>query len=138
MIRGMTTALTAMATTMLAAGAVLGAPGPATAMGPGVAPRPKTDLVLSYMADAGYAAAVTLTCDPAGGAHPKAAKACVALRKAGGDPGRLPPAPVLCTLEYAPITAQMTGTWKGAKVSWTKTFPNGCDLARATGVVFRF
>ena len=134
----MTAARTAMVTTMLAAGAVLGTPGPAAAMGPGVAPRPKTDLVLSYMADAGYAAAVTLTCDPAGGAHPKPAKACAALTKAGGDPGRLKPAATLCTLEYAPITAQVTGTWRGARVNWTKTFPNGCDLTRATGVVFRF
>ena len=40
----------------------------------------RTDLVVSYMADAGYAAAVTLTCDPAGGAHPKAGEG---VRRAG-------------------------------------------------------
>ncbi len=141
MIRGLTAALTTTAATTTTAAitaVALGTTGPAAAMGPGVAAKPKTDLVLSYMADAGYAAAVVLTCDPAGGVHPKAAKACATLNKVGGNPGRLKPAPVMCTLEYAPVTAQFKGTWKGAKVNWTKTYPNSCDLARSTGVLFAF
>ncbi len=131
-----------MIRTMLAASsiAVLGLAGPAaaTATGPAATPRPATDLVLSYAAEEGYAAAVTLTCDPAGGAHPKPAKACAALKKVSGDPARLKPGKTMCTLEYAPITAEITGTWKGRTVHWKKTYANRCDLTRATGVLFAF
>jgi hypothetical protein len=129
-------------TAVLTAAVVLGAAAPAAAMGPGTATRsaarPRSELVLSYMADAGYAAAVTLTCDPAGGAHPTPAKACATLTKAGGQPGKLTPSPTICTLEYAPITAEVEGIWKGRAVRWSKTFPNSCDLTRATGVLFAF
>ena len=48
------------------------------------------------------------------------------------------PAPVACTLEYAPITAAITGIWKGRIVNWSKTFLNGCDMARTTGSIFDF
>jgi hypothetical protein len=135
-----------MIRTMLAvtAVAVLGSAAPAAAAttGPGLAPRPaatpRTDLVVSYMADAGYAAAVTLSCNPAGGAHPKPARACATLAKVSGKPDRLKPATMICTMEYAPITAQITGVWKGEKINWSKVYPNGCDLARTTGVIFAF
>jgi hypothetical protein len=135
-----------MVRTMLAvtAVAVLGtaAPVAAATTGPSAAPRPattpRTNLVVSYMADAGYAAAVTLTCHPAGGAHPKPAKACAALAKVSGKPNKLKPAPMMCTMEYAPITAQINGVWKGKKIKWSKTYPNSCDLARTTGVIFAF
>jgi len=137
MMRAMTAGVTAVA-----AIAVLGTAGPAAATGPGTATRPaakpKIELVLSYMADAGYAAAVRLTCNPVGGAHPRAVKACAILKKVGGEPDRLKPAAVICTLEYAPITAAITGTWKGRTVNWSKTYSNSCDLARATGAVFAF
>jgi hypothetical protein len=121
---------------LVAAGTMVLVSGPAYGAGPG--PAQRTDLTVSYMADAGYAAAVTLSCDPAGGAHPKAAKACAALKKVSGKPGKLKPAQVMCTLEYAPITAQIKGTWKGKPLSWSQKFPNTCDLGRATGVIFAF
>ena len=131
-----------MIRTLLAATsiAVLGIASPAAAAttGPAARPRPRTDLVLAYLADAGYAAAVTLTCEPTGGAHPRAAKACAALAKVAGDPARLTAKPAMCTLEYAPITAEITGTWRGRAVDWSHTFGNSCDLARTTGVVFAF
>lgn len=95
-------------------------------------------LELSYLADAGYAAAVTLTCGPPGGAHPKAAQACTALKKVGGKPAKLKPVKRVCTLEYAPITAQITGTWKGRTVAWSQRYPNRCDMLRSTGVLFDF
>ena len=120
-------------TTAAALLVALVAAGPAAA-----APKPGIELVLSYTADAGYAAAVSLTCNPVGGAHPKAAKACAALKKTGGKPAKLKPAKTMCTLEYAPITARIDGTWKGRKMRWSKTFPNACDLTRATGAVFAF
>jgi len=44
----------------------------------------------------------------------------------------------MCTLEYAPITAEAKGTWKGKKVAWSTKFSNTCDMRRATGVLFTF
>jgi hypothetical protein len=108
--------------------------------GPGVAPRPpaRTGLVVTYLADAGYAAAVTLSCDPAGGAHPKAAEACAVLATVSGRPGRLEPAATMCTMEYAPITAQINGVWRGRKIKWSHTYPNHCDMTRSTGALTAF
>ena len=42
---------------------------------PAAAATKRSELVLSYEAGAGYAAAVVLRCDPAGGPHPKKGKA---------------------------------------------------------------
>jgi hypothetical protein len=97
-----------------------------------------TDLVLSYMAEAGYAAAVKLHCDPAGGAHPEPAKACATLRKVGGRPDRIKAAEIMCMMLYAPVTAEITGTWKGRPLSWQHTYGNRCEMTRATGVLFTF
>jgi hypothetical protein len=106
---------------------------------PAVAAAPKrSDLTVSYLADAGYAAAVKLRCDPAGGAHPKKVKACQSLARVGGDPARLSPAARMCTMEYAPITAQVKGTWQGRKVNWSHKFGNSCDMHRTTGVLTAF
>ena len=98
----------------------------------------RTDLTLLYMAEAGYATAVTLRCNPPGGAHPKGAAACRTLRAVGGRPERIKPAPIMCPMIYAPITAQITGKWRGKKIAWSKTYGNSCEMTRATGVLFRF
>jgi hypothetical protein len=100
--------------------------------------RPRTDLTLVYMAEAGYATAVTLRCDPPGGAHPKPSAACRTLNNVGARPARLKPARTMCTMIYAPITAQIAGRWRGKKISWSKTYGNTCEMTRATGVLFRF
>jgi len=102
------------------------------------AKRQRTELSLSYLAEAGYAAAVILRCHPAGGAHPKKGNACLALDKVDGDPAGFVPKPLLCTMEYAPITAEITGSWHGAEVDWSKTFSNPCEMRRTTGVVMAF
>jgi hypothetical protein len=118
----------------------LASPAFATSTGPSAAPRPRaiaTDLTLSYMADAGYAAAVRLTCTSAD-VHPKARQACATLRKAGGDPAKIMPAATMCTMEYAPITAAVSGTWAGRTVSWSQKFGNRCTMQQATGVLFSF
>jgi hypothetical protein len=106
---------------------------PAAAAAPG-----RTELTVSYLADAGYAAAVKLRCDPAGGAHPKKAQACRSLARVGGNPARLRPAARMCTMEYAPVTAQVKGTWQGRKVNWSHKFGNTCDMHRTTGVLTAF
>ena len=98
----------------------------------------RSDLTLSYQADAGYAAAVKLRCDPPRGVHPRKAQACRSLARAGGDPRRLRAAPLMCTMEYAPITAQVRGTWQGRKVNWSHTFGNRCVMHRTTGPLTAF
>ncbi|AGZ40267.1 SSI family serine proteinase inhibitor [Actinoplanes friuliensis] len=100
--------------------------------------KKKTELTLSYLADAGFATAVVLRCDPAGGAHPKKVKACQTLTRINGNPARLKPAEMMCTMEYAPITAEIKGTWQGRKVDWSRTFGNRCDMIRTTGVLMAF
>ncbi len=101
-------------------------------------PVRRTQLTLSYMADAGYAAALKLGCDPATGPHPHRKQACAELKKAGGRPDRLTPTRSMCYLIYAPIRADITGTWKGRPVTWSKTYGNQCEMNRATGVLFQF
>jgi hypothetical protein len=121
-----------LVSTVLAVGALTVPAAPATAA------STSTELTLGVTAQAGWANAVLLRCGPAGGGHPSAAKACAALKKVGGKISKLPPAEVMCTLQFAPVTATATGTWKGKKVNWSRTFGNTCELTRATGVVFRF
>lgn len=101
-------------------------------------PAPRADLTLTYEADAGFAAAVKLTCDPVGGGHPKPAQACTMLRKAGADPGKLEPGDSMCVLLYQPVKAELKGTWRGRSVQWTQTYGNTCEMNRATGVLFDF
>ena len=109
-----------------------------TATPAGAATPRRTELTVSYQAAAGFAAAVKLRCDPAGGAHPEKVKACRSLARVGGNPARLSPAARMCTMEYAPITAQVKGTWQGRKVNWSHKFGNSCDMRRATGVLTAF
>jgi hypothetical protein len=98
----------------------------------------KTELTVSYRADAGYAAAVKLGCHPPRGGHPKKAQACRSLARAGGDPRRLAPAGGMCTMEYAPITAQVKGTWQGRRINWSHRYGNSCVMHRTTGVLTAF
>ena len=133
-----------------AAAALLGpAPAGAAAVGPlpdpppagryGVPARgPGAQLTLSHLADAGHAAAVKLTCEPPGGGHPRAAAACATLERIDADPGRLTPAPTMCIMLYAPVTAEITGRWRGMTMKWTHRYGNSCEMRRATGVLFDF
>jgi hypothetical protein len=99
---------------------------------------PQAQLSLSIAGDADVQVAqAMLTCYPAGGTHPKAVAACAELARVSGDIGRLPAQPVLCTMQYAPVTATATGRWRGRTIGWSKTFSNRCMLAAATGSVFQ-
>ncbi|MFG1608199.1 SSI family serine proteinase inhibitor [Actinoplanes sp. NPDC049265] len=135
-----TMAIASVTAIVLATGSVAaGSPAHAAGGGPDQDARAgKTTLTLAYTAGAGYTAAVVVTCDPAGGVHPKVKKVCKTLRKVKGDPARLKPVNGICTLQYAPVTAEITGTWRGRKVDWSRTFGNTCEMARATGVLFTF
>jgi subtilisin inhibitor-like len=98
----------------------------------------QSHLTLTYQARTGHADAVKLTCNPTGGAHPEAAQACAVLRSTGADPGKIKPAHVMCMMLYAPVTAQITGTWHGGRLKWSHQYGNSCEMTRATGVLFKF
>jgi hypothetical protein len=124
---------------LLGTAMLVGVAGPAVAgTGRSTEPPKRTELTLSYMADAGYAAALKLGCYRPTGPHPKKAQACAVLKKAGGRPDRVTPARTMCMLIYAPIRADITGTWRGRPVKWSMTYGNKCEMTRATGVLFAF
>jgi hypothetical protein len=131
-------AIAVAAVAALAAGPV----GPPPGYGSGTARPGETEpgvrLTLSYTADAGFASAVKLECDPAGGGHPQSASACDALETVGGDPAQIRPGADACMMIYAPIVAEMTGTWRGTTVTWLHRYGNSCEMRRATGVLFAF
>jgi Subtilisin inhibitor-like len=82
---------------------------------------------------------VTLTCDPTGGTHPKAAQACADLKKVG-DFAHLPTlaTPRACYMIYAPVSVTATGHLGQALVQFQATYSNDCVLADQTGSVFAF
>jgi subtilisin inhibitor-like len=122
----------------LAAAAALVAGGAAAAGPRDHTGYPSSKLTLSYQADAGFAAAVKLECDPAGGGHPRPDLACAELAEAGGQVDRIEPDRRMCLLVYAPVTAEITGDWRGTTVTWSHTFGNTCEMRRATGELFTF
>jgi hypothetical protein len=72
----------------------------------------------------------TLTCDPAGGDHPKADQACASLAKVK-EPFKAPPKDQICTKIYGgPEVATVTGTWAGKPVDAKFTRTDGCELSR--------
>jgi hypothetical protein len=78
---------------------------------------------------------VLLLCDPPQG-HPRAAEACAELAAAGGEIRDIPPKDGICSLVYAPVTAQARGRWDGRPVEYEKTFANACVMRAETGAVF--
>lgn len=128
--------------TLLAATAVAGAAlTPAASAAP--APPPQaTFMNLSVQPDtnARDARATVLTCDPAGGTHPKAADACQTLTSANGDFNSLPTAHsnTMCPQIYKPVTFTATGTWHDRPVQFQKKFANSCVAGAQTGQVFQF
>ncbi|MFC7731214.1 SSI family serine proteinase inhibitor [Actinomadura keratinilytica] len=71
-----------------------------------------------------------MTCDPAGGDHPDAAKACAALNKAQ-DPFKPVSPQQICTEIYGgPQEAKVKGTWRGQQIDAGFTRKNGCELHR--------
>jgi subtilisin inhibitor-like len=84
--------------------------------------------------------AVRLECQPAGGSHPHAKRACLAVAAARGNFDDLRGAQtfVACTMEWRPVVAAARGRWHGHPVYWQHQYPNPCTLLTKTGVVFDF
>ncbi|MCE6998052.1 subtilase-type protease inhibitor [Saccharothrix sp. S26] len=77
-----------------------------------------------------------LTCEPAGGLHPRADQACLALSEVDGQIDGLSTGQALCTLEYDPVRVKASGTWRGETRLFEAEYPNQCVLLAETGPVF--
>ncbi|MBB1243173.1 subtilase-type protease inhibitor [Streptomyces durbertensis] len=83
--------------------------------------------------------AVTLNCQPTGGSHPAAAKACADLFKADGDFNALPVnEDRMCPMIYDPYVVTAEGVFDGRRVSYERTFGNSCVLGAEQSHVFAF
>ncbi len=95
-------------------------------------PAPITELTISFWPEGrdGESFEATLTCDPAGGAHPGPEAACMAL---AADPEALEPVPTdaVCTLIFGgPEQATVVGILDGADVDAAFERSNGCEIDR--------
>ncbi|MEU7892839.1 SSI family serine proteinase inhibitor [Nonomuraea sp. NPDC049152] len=84
----------------------------------------------------GWSRTVSLNCDPDGGAHPKPVASCALLTAVEGDLWRYLGQQGICTREYQPHTAALTGWWAGRTVHFQRIFANRCEMLLATGSVF--
>lgn len=106
---------------------------------PGAEQLPSSTLVLTTTRATDLdAEVVRLHCEPTGGDHPNAAKACADLLSADGDVQAVEDTDGACTLEYDPVEVTAQGTWRGERVDFEYTYPNPCALANDTGSVFAF
>ncbi|MFI5610444.1 SSI family serine proteinase inhibitor [Amycolatopsis sp. NPDC051903] len=102
------------------------------------APAPASALQLTMHETTGRISAVSLTCDPAGGTHPKAGEACATLTGVDGDISRIKPRLQRCTMIYSPVDVAAFGTWHGQPVTFHATFANKCAADAQTAGVFGF
>ncbi|WP_405811157.1 subtilase-type protease inhibitor [Streptomyces sp. NBC_01520] len=80
-----------------------------------------------------------LECDPAGGSHPVAQRACDLLDEAA-ESGRNPFVPTdrnaMCTQQAGgPAAARVSGTWQGQGVDARFSRANGCEISRWNNLV---
>ncbi|MDL4772630.1 MULTISPECIES: SSI family serine proteinase inhibitor [Thermomonosporaceae] len=95
-------------------------------------------LTLTYPgAAASGTRSVTLSCDPPGGSHPEAARACAQLSRSGGKFTR-EPADIACTTIYSPVVAKADGLWRGRPARFRAEYANDCALHASTGAIFAF
>lgn len=72
----------------------------------------------------------TLRCNPAGGTHPNAARACARLASLERPFAPVPPDTACTQLYGGPQEALVTGTYRGRRV-WTRfNRRDGCQIAR--------
>jgi hypothetical protein len=72
----------------------------------------------------------TLRCDPAGGDHPAAKKACETLAGARKPFAPVPRGQVCTEIFGGPQVATVKGTWDGEKVDARFTRQDGCEITR--------
>jgi hypothetical protein len=104
---------------------------------PAAAAYVPTKVTITVKATGAPLRTATLTCSPAGGTHQAAAEACAVLAGARGNPAKITPADVMCTLEYAPVKVKMAGRYHRKPVRFKKTYSNPCRLQAEAGALFR-
>jgi hypothetical protein len=88
-----------------------------------------THLTVQVTWEPGLTATWTLDCDPPGGTHPNAKRACARLA-AIPRPFSKAPTGMACTMVYGgPQEARVTGTWQGARVAKDFSRTDGCQIA---------
>ncbi|MCA2187706.1 SSI family serine proteinase inhibitor [Nonomuraea cavernae] len=93
-------------------------------------------LTITVTDSSGKSKAYRLTCDRDGGNHPNATAACDALRSVNGQISKLSRPDAICTREYSPTKVSVKGTWRGANVSFSGSYPNSCLARAAVGAVY--
>jgi hypothetical protein len=88
--------------------------------------QPASSFQLSMHEATGRVAVVTLSCEPAGGSHPKNEAACEALRSVDGDFKRITSRSQICTMIYNPVEVWASGDWHGRTVEFAATYANRC------------
>jgi hypothetical protein len=97
-----------------------------------------SSLLLSLHETAGRVAVASLSCEPAGGSHPKKEAACETLRSVGGDFGRITSRPQNCTMIYQPVDVTASGTWRGKPVKFAATYASRCSADAGSRGIFDF
>ncbi|REE95382.1 SSI family serine proteinase inhibitor [Thermomonospora umbrina] len=113
---------------------VLGMGGSVALAGP-VSADPSTQLTFAVVPENGTGTprTATLTCEPVAGTHPDAEFACEDLIKADGHIELIQPVNGMCPHIVQPVTASVTGTWRGSPRSYKKSFTNACHANLLTG-----
>ncbi|TQM82908.1 subtilisin inhibitor-like [Saccharothrix saharensis] len=96
---------------------------------------PESSFVLSVQRGEAFQLS-NLTCEPAGGLHPRADQACLALSDVDGQIDGLSTGQALCTMEFDPVRVKASGTWRGETRSFEAEYPNPCVMLAETGPVF--
>jgi len=93
---------------------------------------PATELTIEYWSDGrdGPAREATLTCDPAGGTHPRPEKACAALAANADALAPLPPDSICTQIYGGPEEAEIAGTLDGEEIQAAFSRQNGCEIDR--------
>ena len=126
---------TALAVTTGAAGAALAGLLRTTA-NPAAAAGVPTKVTITVKPTGAKPRTATLTCNPTGGTHKSAAAACAVLTAAGGKPGAIVPADVMCTMEYAPVKVKMSGRYNRKPLAFKRSYSNPCRLQAEAGALF--
>ncbi|MGY1456224.1 SSI family serine proteinase inhibitor [Streptomyces sp. SS8] len=135
--RPRTTAAAALAAAAVAA--LLTPASAARAEAPGADPARGEVFLTVADAEDTWTRGVMLICpDDGGGPHPRAAEACEAIDRSGGELRQLSGRQGDCTNEHRPVVAEATGIWRGSRIHWRSEFPNACAMLRQTGAVFDF
>ena len=78
-----------------------------------------------------------LTCDPVGGSHRYAERACADLEAAKGDIAAVAPQPgAACLAVWRPVQISVTGRWRGQAIDFSQTQPEISCARVSHGYIF--